>query len=330
MARSSLAALAQRTTTYFRKHAQRYGLRPETVEARYILNWGGFVNASFQITDGECSYHLKLADDEEALESLDRWRALSELLSARYRAPRMVDWIEIPRMPFEGLLFEYFHGQQADLAAQPGLRRDLIDLLGRLHTDSALVNALRALGDEIPTCAEYFLSVYIDRFDEDLRAVAGDLPPFVSLDLLSWMMGETRELEGLARDLPEFQSPASAPTHGDLWPSNILVDDQGDWRIIDWDDLGFGDPALEFSILLGPLWRHGGLSLEQAAAYLPEDAALHKRFALCLRALVLDEVIDSLADWVESGFAPDHQAEVRVEKERVHREALALYHRLYD
>lgn len=330
MARSSLAALAQRTTTYFRKHAQRYGLRPETVEARYILNWGGFVNASFQITDGECSYHLKLADDEEALESLDRWRALSELLSARYRAPRMVDWIEIPRMPFEGLLFEYFHGQQADLAAQPGLLRDLIDLLGRLHTDSALVNALRALGDEIPTCAEYFLSVYIDRFDEDLRAVAGDLPPFVSLDLLSWMMGETRELEGLARDLPEFQSPASAPTHGDLWPSNILVDDQGDWRIIDWDDLGFGDPALEFSILLGPLWRHGGLSLEQAAAYLPEDAALHKRFALCLRALVLDEVIDSLADWVESGFAPDHQAEVRVEKERVHREALALYHRLYD
>ena len=330
MARSSLAALARRTTDYFRKHAQRYGLDPNAVEARYILNWGGFVNASFQITDGERSYHLKLADDEEALESLDRWRALSDLLSARYRAPRMVDWVKIPRMPFEGLLFEYFPGRQADLAAQPELLRALIDLLGRLHTDGALMNALRALGDEVPTCAEYFLSVYIDRFDEDLRVVAGDLPPFVSLDLLSWMMGETRELEGLARDLPEFQFPASAPAHGDLWPSNILVDDQGDWRIIDWDDLGFGDPALEFSILIGPLWRQGGLSLEQAVAYLPDDPALRRRFDLCLRALVLDEVIDSLADWVEAGFAPDHQAEVRAEKERVHREALVLYHRLYD
>ena len=329
MAGMSLDVLAQRTTAYFRKHAQRFALNPDAVEARYILNWGGFVNASFQVTDGERSYYLKLADEDDSLDRLDRWRVMSDLLSRRYRAPTMLDWIKIPHAPFEGPLFEYFSGRAVDLTVQPAMLGNLLDLLGRLHADRDLAAALQALGDQAQTCAEYFLSVYIDRFDEDLRVAVGDLPPFVPLDLLSWMMGETRELEGLARDLPEFQYPAGAPVHGDLWSSNVLVDAQGDWRVIDWDDLELGDPALDFSILLGPLWRNGALTLEQAASYLPEDPALRARFNLCLRAMVLDQVIDPLADWVESEAAPEHQQEVRAEKERVHREALARYRQLY-
>ncbi len=330
MARSRLDTLTLRVQDYFQKHAEEYGLNASAVEARYILNWGGFVNASFQVTDGERSFHLKLADDEDARWGMERWYELHSSLSERYRAPRLLDWIQIPRMPFEGPFFEYFAGKPADLAACPHLLQDVVDLLGRLHEDRDLAAALAAMGDEVPSCADYFIELYIDRFDEDLLCVVGDLPPFVSLELLDWMMGETRELEGLARDLPEFQFPAASPTHSDCWPSNILVSESGDWRIIDWDDLTLGDPALEFSIVLGPLWRHGQMSLEQALDFLPADPALRARFAICLRALVLDEIIDTLADWVESDFAPEHQQAVRAEKERQHQDALALYHKLYN
>jgi thiamine kinase-like enzyme len=173
------------------------------------------------------------------------------------------------------------------------------------------------------------MSVYIDRFDEDLRIIAGNLPPFVPLDLLDWMMGETRELEGLARELPAFADLAGSPTHGDLWPNNILVMESGQWYIIDWDDLSLGDPALEYSILLGPLWRNGVLSESEIFRLLPEDEDLRERFRLCHRAYILDAIIDTLADWVESEFAPEHQEEVRGEKERQHREALALYRTMY-
>ena len=100
--------------------------------------------------------------------------------------------------------------------------------------------------------------------------------------------------------------------------------------MIDWDDLSLGDPALEYGIVLGPLWRTGKLTAAQAAEMLPSpDPDLRRRFEVCLHALLLDEVIDSLADWVECAFSPDHQEEVRAAKERVHQAALERYRELY-
>jgi len=325
--RFPLDQLTREVVRYFQRRARRYGLRREMVEASYILNWGGFVNASFTVTDGEKAYHLKLADDDDVLAGLTRWQALRGLLEERYHAPPMLDWIRLRGTGFEGPLFQHVPGHPADLAAQPGLFREVLDFLQRLHGDEELAGALADNG--VPSCAEYFLGLYIDRFDQDLLIVAPDLPPFVSLPMLDWMMGETRELEGLARDTAAFQFPASAPIHGDLWVNNILVTVDGQWAVIDWDDLALGDPALEYGILLGPLWREGLYSIEDLEHLLPPDPALRERFGLCLRAFLLDEIIDPLADWVESGFAPEHQAHVRAEKERKHKAALALYRDQY-
>jgi hypothetical protein len=330
MARTALDTLNRRVVEYFRKNAARYGLNPKLLEAHYILNWGGFVNASFHLTDGHIHYHLKLADDEDSLERLDQWREFNEILAEQYHAPRMLDWAQIPRTDFEGGLFEFIPGQPVDFAAQPDVLDAVLELLPLLHADQELAAALAAIVGETLTCTDYFLSVYINRFDGDLAIIAGDLPPFVPLRLLDWMMGETRELEGLARDLPAFQQPAVSPTHGDLWPSNILVTGDGQFYIIDWDDLALGDPALEYSILLGPLWRKGKFSQAEIDQRVPNDPAFRERFNVCLRALVLDEVIDTLADWVESDFAPEHQAEVRAAKEHTHRESLELYRQLYQ
>lgn len=325
--RYPLDQLTRRVVSYFRRRAGRYGLRREAIEARYILNWGGFVNASFTITDGQAAYHLKLADEDYVLTGLRRWQALHNLLEKRYHAPAMLDWVSLRGTGFEGPLFQHIAGLPASLAASPELLRQVLDMLERLHGDAELAAALAE--DGIPTCADYFLGIYIDRFDEDLLIVAPNLPPFVSLPLLDWMMGETREMEGLVRDGAAFQLPAGAPTHGDLWASNILVSGDGAWSVIDWDDLALGDPALEYGILLGPLWRDGGYSQEDLERLLPPDPALRERFRVCLRAFLLDQIIDSLADWVESAFAPEHQAEVRAEKERKHSAALALYRSLF-
>lgn len=345
MPQITLDTLIQRVTAYFRRHAKKYGLDPEQVQARYILNWGGFVNASFFIQDGQRRYHLKLSADESALDNLAQWVTLNEHLTGRYHAPRMLDYVEIPRSGgFQGPLLEYIPGKPADLAARPEVLRGVLDLLTALHGDSELAAALADYRaglaedyDEPPpppmTCTDYFLDVYIDRLDGDLATIAGELPPFVPLATLDWMMGETRELEGLARDLPAFHHPAGSPVHGDLYPENILVTERGDWYLIDWDDLSLGDPALEYAILLDGLLRSGALSQEAAEALLPvvpyQREDFLTRFRVCLRAQLLDTVIDSLADWVESAFAPIHQEEVRPAKQRAHQEALQRYQALY-
>ncbi|RPJ45112.1 MAG: aminoglycoside phosphotransferase family protein, partial [Chloroflexi bacterium] len=290
MTRTALDTLNRRVVEYFRKHAGQYGLNPKGVQAQYILNWGGFVNASFRLSDGDKQYHLKLADEADSLESLARWRIFSQVLAARYHAPRMLDWVRIPHTDFEGALFEFIPGQPANLAAQPVVLDAVLELLSRLHADPELASALARMDGGIPTCTDYFLSVYIERFDGDLAGIVSDLPPFVPLKLLDWMMGETRELEGLARDLPAFQQPAGSPTHGDLWPSNILVVEGDEFSIIDWDDLSLGDPALDYSIVLGPLWRQGRITQAEIERRLPNDPDLRERFNLCLRALILDEV----------------------------------------
>lgn len=313
---------------WLRRSAVRLGLNADIASARYLFNWGGFVAASFHLTDGAKAYHLKLADDPEQQQQLAQWRELGSLLASRYHAPAVLEWVEIDNSGWAGLLLEHIPGEPADLPTQPHLLSEVLGLLRRLHADAELAGWLLD-GEQPAACWEYFLSVYIDRFDEDLRVVAADLPPFVPLALFDWMASETRELEGLARDMPAFQGPAAAPVHGDLWSANVLVEPSGGWKIIDWDDLAPGDPALEYGIVLSPLWRSGSAALGQLEELLPNDPALRERFALCLRATLLDEVIDSLADWVESAFVPEQTARVRAEKQRVHQSALALYQKRF-
>lgn len=325
----TLDELSPLVVDWFRKNSTRFGLYRDSIEAHYILNWGGFVNASFTITDGRTSYHLKLADDDWSQSCLQKWHNLKDLLHQRYRAPRMLEWVEIPGTGFIGPLFEQIHGSPADLENQTDILQGVLDLLARLHSDQELVDLLRENGEVASTCANFFFDVYIERFDEDLHCVAGDLPPFVPLSLFDWMSSETRELEGIVRELPVFQETAIWPTHSDLWISNILVSPDGAFHIIDWDDLTLGDPALEYAILLGPFWRSGKYSRTQLEKMLPPGDALRERFGICLRAFLLDGVIDNLADWVESSFAPDHQDQVRDEKERRHKQALALYQSIF-
>ncbi len=50
---------------------------------------------------------------------------------------------------------------------------------------------------------------------------------------------------------------------------------------------------------------------------------------MCLRAQLLDEVIDTVADYVEVRAVPSRQAEVQGVKKRRHEEALKRYTALW-
>lgn len=90
-------------------------LSPEGTRVSHVLNWGGFVNHSFTIQDGGARYHLKLTGDPDSLRRLERWRGVHELLEERYRAPRLIRWMEFPENRIRGTAVRSLAGPDGKL-----------------------------------------------------------------------------------------------------------------------------------------------------------------------------------------------------------------------
>jgi thiamine kinase-like enzyme len=268
-----------------------------------------------------------LGRDAETWAELRQWHALRIPLETRYHAPPIIDWITMPAVALEGLLFAWIEGSSPDLAHQPALCQAVVQVMGQLHQDQELAAQLRPTTPP-RTCFDTFRDTYIDRFVGDLVSIRSALPPFVAPATLAWMEQETQRLEELARSSVAFQQSANAPIHGDLQHNNLLATVTGQWFILDWDDLQLGDPALDYTTLLAPPLAHWQPD-HWPLALLPVDEALHERLALYQRAHLLDWVIDVLADYVEAEVAAAHQAEVRATKQQQHSQALALYQQYY-
>ena len=319
-----LADLQSAVEHLFSARAGEFGLDAGPVRAEYVLNWGGFVNRSFRVTDGRRSVHLKLAVEGEPREQLRRWFALRDLLAARYRAPRVIDWIDVPGTDAAGLLFEHIEGR-TPAGLSPDLERQVLPIVAALHADGDLAERIAPSGDP-GTCADTFLGTFHERFTEDLAHVEAWGVPFIDRSTIEWMRGEAERLAETVRASAAFALPADRPVHGDLWVNNLRVTDAGDVYLLDWDDLALGDPAIDYAILLGPSAADlHPISAERISAVASGDAALRERLAVYARATLLDWTIDPLADWVEAAGAPEHVGHVRPEKERVHRAARALY-----
>ena len=289
-----------------------------------MLNWGGFVNASFRVTDGERSVHVKLANEPARQAALGRWRSLREPLEAHYHAPPMLAWVELADAGCAGPVFERLPGE-SPAALDAALLGAVVDVVRALHADRALAGRLRVQGVRPPRrCADTYVATYHRRFVADLGYVAAGRPPFVSDDRLAWMRAEVAALARLVRATPAFRLPADSPVHADLWVNNLVVAPDGRWWLLDWDDLTLGDPALDVATLTGPtMARLEGPGVEAGAAGL--DDAARARLAVYARAALLDWVIDPLADWLAAEAVPERLEEVRGVKQRVHEDALALY-----
>src|SRR5262249_48890055 len=150
------------------------------------LNWGGFVNHSFSVTDGAVQYHLKITSDSDSKGKLQAWSKIHDLLERRYRAPQLIDWIEFSEIQFAGLLFEHIESTTADFYRNPALVGDLVDLANSLHNDVDIQSHLDASRSR-KTYLDHFVETYVDRFTADLECIAADRPPFISAPLFKWM-----------------------------------------------------------------------------------------------------------------------------------------------
>jgi thiamine kinase-like enzyme len=147
--------------------------------------------------------------------------------------------------------------------------------------------------------------------------------------MVRWMRAEITRLMELT-DSVGYGVPATSAAHSDLHFWNVLVDAKDQWWVIDWDDLGLGDPASDFATLLAPLILRGDITSGSPAALLgPRDNAFAQRFAICCRAVVLDQVIDTLSDWADAEAYGERAEEVRRQKRAAHEHGLAAYHTRY-
>jgi aminoglycoside phosphotransferase (APT) family kinase protein len=156
--------------------------------------------------------------------------------------------------------------------------------------------------------------------------VSGQVP-FVSASLFKWMEDETQRLWQMADAEEAFHTPAHGPVHGDVNEGNVLVT-PARWFVVDWDDIALGDPAVEFAVLLWPMIYRGSRWRDFPIPDMDEGFA--RRMEICLRAQLLDEVIDPLADYVAARAVPSRQTEVRLAKRMRHEEALERYSTLYS
>ena len=94
----------------FKRLAPLYGLQGKDVTAEYRYFGGSLERHHYAISDGAAEYHLKLAHIPDHLARLRKWHSPGQALHERFRAPRIVDWIDVPGTDFSGLLFEHIHG----------------------------------------------------------------------------------------------------------------------------------------------------------------------------------------------------------------------------
>lgn len=90
------------------------------------------------------------------------------------------------------------------------------------------------------------------------------------------------------------------PTHGDLGPQHILVRPDGALAgVIDWEELGFGDPAADFAWLLHRMPAHGERALRAYGG--PPDPGLRRRCVDLYLLMPLHDVLYGL-DIGDQGF----------------------------
>lgn len=273
---------------WLRGHAATLGLDAAHLEVGRVVNPTGWhANVACTVSDGSSSVHVKLSRDHGKMTKV---YAVADHLTSRYRMPPILARIDIGDLV--GFAMPRIPSQPATEALIPSV----IDLADRLHRDVELAGALPE--EERPrTFREAFLDLWIERFTSDLDELDTEnrVPPFVTTSTMDWMREETARLADMTSG-SSFDGEPTGPVHGDLHLANALVE-PGTWWLIDWDDLHRGDPAADLAMLLSPLIERGQ-SVDELLG--ERNKAFAERFAVCQRAVLLDLVIDSLADWADA------------------------------
>lgn len=308
------------------------GLCAKNIKATYIWNPGGFVNQSYQITDGETKLHVKFVK-EEMVSSLLQWKLVNKQLTKKYYAPKLVFDIKeevLQGYPY-GLVFEYYNGKALHTISNPlPFVQKIIPLLNKLHQDhylKELISLNRAV-----TYADTFKEEYITRFKEDLDIITQgkQLLYFVKDNTIDWMQKEVDNIQEMVLSHPNFQEEATDVVHNDIGWQNVLIQ-QHNYCIIDWDNLTLaGDAAMDYSVFLWPLYKTTNFSYIRDYIEQIVGKNMMERMALYFRAKLLDEVIDVLADYIEAEEFPEVKQQTQKRAREIHQRAIQEYRKLYN
>jgi hypothetical protein len=244
-------------------------------QVEHRSNHTGADKLSFVVRIGERRLWAKVAADADGEESLTTWAELAGLLADRHAAPELLDVLTVDGRT--ALLFPYVDAQPATRSTLHGRYDEATELLAGLHADRELAERL----GEPTTTATCFRAVWLERFEADLDVVEG----YLAKDLHAYLEDQVDVLGTLVGALDD---EVHAAVHGDPWHENFLLTPERLW-LLDWEDLAVGDPVVDDAIL-----RHDAVGID--LHHWPDGPA----YAVARRALMLDEVVDVAADWVEN------------------------------
>ncbi|QAS51397.1 aminoglycoside phosphotransferase family protein [Halobacillus litoralis] len=325
-----LALFERKVAEWAHNHAEELGLLRKVVTAEYIWNPGGFVNQSYKITDGKRWRHIKLARKEN-VPALKQWMQVNSLLMSDFKAPTLICEIKeelVPGYPY-GLVFEYFEGKP--LSGNDQVTESVLHKLQQLHSSSKMKEHLTRM--EPITYADAFTKEYITRFQADLSIIESekDLLSFVDEETLHFFHQEVDDLQERVCEDEAFRGLASDVVHNDMNWHNVLVDDAGGYRIIDWDDLtSSGDAAMDYSVFLWPFYQTAGWDFWREKVEGLAGEEILDRMHYYFKAKLLDEVIDVLADYIEAEELPEIKNFTQEKAMMTHLEALTKYKALYN
>jgi thiamine kinase-like enzyme len=314
-------------------NSQSLGLSSSKIEAKYIWNPGGFVNQSYCITDGQTIRHLKLSQEQKAT-GLKQWVKISGHLTNNYKAPRLIREIaqEITPGYSYGLVFDFIEGKPLSSISDPlPVIEKVLKSLHQLHVDTEIRMAVASEAKDYNYAAA-FTEEYITRFEEDLQIIRAEkhLLDFVTEDTLDWFDTEVEALRIMVSQHPSFQRKATDIVHNDINWQNVLVDDSNDFWIIDWDDLTvFGDAAMDYSVLLWPIYKSKAWGYCRDLVIDLAGHAILERMEFYFRAKLLDDVIDVLADYVDAEHVPELKEMAQKRAKEIHLRAYPEYLSLY-
>lgn len=98
--------------------------------------------------------------------------------------------------------------------------------------------------------------------------------------------------EAAARVLEVEQAVPPVVVHGDLGPHNILFSDDGSFGLIDFDNAGLGDPAIDIAWLIGV---YGSAAVSDVADAETIQRAMVHRAALPLQVAAAAQLIGDSA-----------------------------------
>jgi len=111
---------------------------------------------------------------------------------------------------------------------------------------------------------------------------------------------------------------------------NVLVDNNNNCWIIDWDDLTVsGDAAMDYSVLLWPKYEDQDWSFWSELVLTLAGSELCERLQYYFRAKLLDDVIDVLADYIEAEEIPELKEITQKRAKEIHLRAFSEYKKQY-